>query len=206
MQLATYGCDTFDSCYPTRVGRHGTMLTADGPLRVVSAADVGVGRSLERAVDGGSDIVSWLSGCQNGAEYLASHLVSFCSACCPPSALQISGQYKTAFRPPVEGCSCHTCRTHRCAAGCWLRWAGGQQHAMWLSLSRTQLLGHHGSQIYPHPSPAHPPKPHNNSLAYLHHLVKAKEPLAVSLLTLHNIHFMNQLLAELRHKIMDDEV
>lgn len=32
----TYGCDTFDSCYPTRVGRHGTMLTKDGPLRVVS--------------------------------------------------------------------------------------------------------------------------------------------------------------------------
>lgn len=35
-QLVTYGCDTFDSCYPTRVGRHGTMLTKDGPLRVVS--------------------------------------------------------------------------------------------------------------------------------------------------------------------------
>lgn len=36
LQLVTYGCDTFDSCYPTRVGRHGTMLTRDGPLRVVS--------------------------------------------------------------------------------------------------------------------------------------------------------------------------
>ncbi len=35
-QLVTYGCDTFDSCYPTRVGRHGTMLTKEGPLRVVS--------------------------------------------------------------------------------------------------------------------------------------------------------------------------
>jgi queuine tRNA-ribosyltransferase len=38
MQLVTHGCDTFDSCYPTRVGRHGTMLTDDGPLRVVSRA------------------------------------------------------------------------------------------------------------------------------------------------------------------------
>lgn len=38
LQLVTYGCDTFDSCYPTRVGRHGTMLTKDGPLRVVSRA------------------------------------------------------------------------------------------------------------------------------------------------------------------------
>lgn len=35
-ELVTYGCDTFDSCYPTRAGRHGTMLTPDGPLRVVS--------------------------------------------------------------------------------------------------------------------------------------------------------------------------
>lgn len=34
-QLVTYGADTFDSCYPTRVGRHGTMLTDAGPLRVV---------------------------------------------------------------------------------------------------------------------------------------------------------------------------
>lgn len=37
-KLVTYGADTFDSCYPTRVGRHGSMLTANGPLRVVSQA------------------------------------------------------------------------------------------------------------------------------------------------------------------------
>ncbi|EFN58624.1 hypothetical protein CHLNCDRAFT_34232 [Chlorella variabilis] len=101
-QLVTYGCDTFDSCYPTRVGRHGTMLTKDGPLRV------------------------------------------------------ISGLYKTAFRPPVEGCTCHTCRTH--------------------------------------------------SLAYLHHLVKAKEPLAASLLTIHNVHHMNAMMAGLRRQILADEI
>lgn len=38
--LAALGCDTFDSCHATRAGRHGTMLTADGPLRVVSASHI----------------------------------------------------------------------------------------------------------------------------------------------------------------------
>lgn len=101
-QLVTYGCDTFDSCYPTRVGRHGTMLTKDGPLRVVS------------------------------------------------------GKYKTAFRPAEEGCTCHTCSTH--------------------------------------------------SLAYLHHLVKAHEPLAATLLAIHNVHHMNATMADLRQKIMNDKI
>ena len=84
------------------MGRHGTLLTASGPVRV------------------------------------------------------ISGQYKTAFRPPVEGCACHTCTTH--------------------------------------------------SLAYLHHLVKAKEPLAATLLAIHNIRFMNDMTAQLRQRILDDEL
>ena len=101
-QLVTYGADTFDSCYTTRVGRHGTLLTREGPLRV------------------------------------------------------ISGKYKRAFRAPVEGCQCATCRTH--------------------------------------------------SLAYLHHLVKAKEPLAATLLTIHNIHFMASLMADLRARILADEI
>lgn len=44
------------------------------------------------------------------------------------------------------------------------------------------------------------------SLAYLHHLVKAHEPLAVSLLALHNLHFMNSLMAELRQRILADDL
>ena len=28
------GGDTFDSCYPTRVARHGTLLTRDGPIHI----------------------------------------------------------------------------------------------------------------------------------------------------------------------------
>jgi queuine tRNA-ribosyltransferase len=100
--LAALGCDTFDSCYATRAGRHGTLLTDGGPLRVAS------------------------------------------------------GQHKSAFRPPVEGCGCATCRRH--------------------------------------------------SLAYLHHLVKAKEPLAAALMTVHNIHYMCRVMARLREAIQRDEL
>lgn len=51
LQLVTYGCDTFDSCYPTRVGRHGTMLTKDGPLRVVSAPPLAAAPNAASAVE-----------------------------------------------------------------------------------------------------------------------------------------------------------
>lgn len=34
-RLVPLGCDTFDSCYATRAGRHGTMLTPNGNVRVV---------------------------------------------------------------------------------------------------------------------------------------------------------------------------
>ena len=37
-------------------------------------------------------------------------------------------------------------------------------------------------------------------------LLQANEPLAVSLLAIHNIHYMNQLMADLRRKIMADEI
>ena len=33
---ARHGADTFDSCFPTRVGRHGTLLTRDGNLHIAS--------------------------------------------------------------------------------------------------------------------------------------------------------------------------
>ena len=31
-----HGVDTFDSCYPTRLGRHGTLLTRSGPVKIKS--------------------------------------------------------------------------------------------------------------------------------------------------------------------------
>ncbi|RMZ52483.1 hypothetical protein APUTEX25_003626 [Auxenochlorella protothecoides] len=101
-QLVPFGCDTFDSCYPTRAGRHGTMLTPMGNVRV------------------------------------------------------ISGKFKNAHHPPVEGCTCYTCKTH--------------------------------------------------TLAYLHHLKKANEPLMSTLLTIHNIHFMCTLMSDLRQQILADEI
>jgi queuine/archaeosine tRNA-ribosyltransferase len=36
--------------------------------------------------------------------------------------------------------------------------------------------------------------------------MKAKEPLAATLLAIHNVHHMNKLMAGLRAKILDDEI
>jgi queuine tRNA-ribosyltransferase len=100
-ELIKLGCDTFDSCYATRVGRHGSIFNNDGTLlRVASQAN------------------------------------------------------QTAYRAPVEGCECSTCTTH--------------------------------------------------TLAYLHHLVKTKEPVAASLLSLHNIHYMCKLMERFRNAILND--
>lgn len=94
------GVDTFDSCFPTRLGRHGTLLTKR------------FGRVQIR-----------------------------------------QSKWKACFEPPD--------------------WEGG-------------LQGH--------------------TLAYLHHLFKAHEPMASTLLTLHNLLFMSEHMASLRDKILQDEV
>jgi queuine tRNA-ribosyltransferase len=100
--LASLGVDTMDSCFATRVGRHGGLLTNDGTLRVAA------------------------------------------------------GYNKHAHRSPVNGCECITCRSH--------------------------------------------------SLSYLHHLVKAREPLAATLISLHNIHFMCEHFRRLRERILRNEL
>jgi tRNA-guanine transglycosylase, queuosine-34-forming len=46
----------------------------------------------------------------------------------------------------------------------------------------------------------------NYSAAYLHHLFKAKEATGHTLATIHNLHFMVQLMAEYRTKIINDEI
>lgn len=94
------GVDTFDSCYPTRLGRHGTILTHR------------FGRVNIRA-----------------------------------------GKWKRVFEPPD--------------------WDRG-------------LQGH--------------------SLAYLHHLYKTHEPMASTLLTLHNILYMSDHMRRLREAILDDRL
>ena len=32
--MVPLGVDTLDSCNPTRLGRHGSLLTRDGPIRI----------------------------------------------------------------------------------------------------------------------------------------------------------------------------
>mmetsp|Transcript_42135 Transcript_42135/g.65942 ORF Transcript_42135/g.65942 Transcript_42135/m.65942 type:complete len:266 (+) Transcript_42135:117-914(+) len=96
------GVDTFDSCYPTRVARHGSAFSSEGNIKIRQ------------------------------------------------------GKYKSDHRPIEEGCGCSTCQ--------------------------------------------------NYSRAYLHHLVKAFEPVAATLLTVHNLTHMNQRLAKIRQGIMDGQI
>jgi len=101
--LATMGADTFDSCYPTRVARHGCAFTSSGRLRVLSA------------------------------------------------------KVKRSFDAPLDvSCKCPTCASH--------------------------------------------------SVGYLNHLMKAKEPLAGALLSLHNLHFMCSAMRQVREAILADEL
>jgi len=99
---AALGVDTFDSCFPTRIARHGTLLTQQGPV------------------------------------YIRKQV------------------HKEDLRPLEEGCECFTCKRH--------------------------------------------------SRAYLHHLYRAFEPLSATLLSIHNIAYMNGLMARIRAKILRNEL
>lgn len=104
--LVPYGCDTFDSCYPTKVARHGSMLWHD---------------------DDGN-----------------------------PQSIRIqSGRWKQEHTS-LPGCDCSTCRQY--------------------------------------------------SLAYLHHLYKAKEPIYQTLLSLHNIAYMCRMMKNLQSKILSNDI
>ncbi|MDN3504845.1 MAG: tRNA guanosine(34) transglycosylase Tgt [Rhabdochlamydiaceae bacterium] len=96
------GIDTFDSAYPTKAARHGTLLTSQGKKKLSSGTN----------------------------------------------ALQ--------FGPIEKGCECPTCK--------------------------------------------------NYSLAYIHHLFKAKELTAMSLASIHNLYYMVEWMRKRRQMILDDEV
>lgn len=97
------GIDTMDSCYPTRLGRHGTLLTRKGKIHIKS------------------------------------------------------GKHSREHGVPIDSeCSCSTC------------------------------------QQYDRP--------------YLWHLFKAKEPLFMTLATIHNLQYMNDLMAEQRQLILEDKI
>lgn len=97
-----YGIDTFDSCYPTKIARHGLVLTHKGRLKIERASSA------------------------------------------------------THFGPIEEGCTCPTCQRY--------------------------------------------------TLAYLHHLFKAQEITGLALATVHNLHFMVQLMKSYRERILNGEI
>ena len=97
------GIDTFDSCYPTKLGRHGTLLTPDGFIRIKQGKHV---KSFGQKID--------------------------------------------------QDCECTTCKHY--------------------------------------------------DRAYLHHLFKAKEPLAVMLGTEHNLFYMQNLMKRIRQDILNDKI
>lgn len=96
------GLDTFDSTYPTKAARHGTILTSQGKIKLSSTIN-----SLN-------------------------------------------------FGPIEKGCSCPACE--------------------------------------------------NYSMAYIHHLFKARELTALTFATIHNLHFMINWMAQQREKILRDEI
>lgn len=97
------GIDTLDSCYPTRLGRHGTLLTRGGSIRIKS------------------------------------------------------GRHSKSYGQKIDDkCMCSTCQHY--------------------------------------------------DRAYLWHLFKANEPIAVTLAALHNIHYINDVMAELRQQIWNNEI
>jgi len=101
--LVQLGADTFDSCYPTRVGRHGNALTSAGRVRVLASSN------------------------------------------------------KRAFDRPLDAkCTCPTCSEH--------------------------------------------------SIGYLNHLIRAKEPLAGMLVSLHNLHYMCHTMKRTREMIAANEI
>ena len=117
------GVDTFDSCFPTRNARHGSVLCR---------ASAGEKKTVPLA----------------GAESVFEHGIA-------QLALKKT-EHATDLRPIDEQCQCYTCRNH--------------------------------------------------SRAYLNHLIRAHEPMAATLLTIHNLQFMNDLMVEVRNKILNDEM
>lgn len=96
------GIDTFDSSYPTKAARHGTLLTSKGGMKITR------------------------------------------------------GRHSGEFKPIEEGCSCYTCQ--------------------------------------------------NYSRAYIHHLFKAKELTSMTLASIHNLHFMVELMKSFRNNILKDKI
>ena len=64
----------------------------------------------------------------------------------------------------------------------------------------------HAKAFYPPEENCHCSTCRQFSLAYLHHLFKAREVTSMTLATLHNLHFMVNLMKDYRQKILKDEI
>jgi queuine tRNA-ribosyltransferase len=99
----THGIDTLDSCYPTRLSRHGTLLSREGKIHIKS------------------------------------------------------GRYSRQYGIPIDPeCACSTCQQY--------------------------------------------------DRSYLWHLFKAKEPVFMTLATIHNLQYMNDLMALQRQLILENKI
>jgi queuine tRNA-ribosyltransferase len=129
------GLDTMDSCYPTRLARHGTLL--------VRGSDINGDNGDNNTVNEG--------GRQGGGKSPRAGEGA-------GTTIKIgSGRYRKQFGVKIDpGCDCSTCSRY--------------------------------------------------DRSYLWHLFKAREPLALSLATAHNVHYMSRLMRDLREQIMRDEI
>ena len=108
-----HGIDTMDSCYPTRIARHGTLLVCNNS-------------NNSNKITGGSIKI-------------------------------MNRENARAFGIKIDDeCQCSTCQRY--------------------------------------------------DRAYLWHLFKANEPIAATLAAIHNIHYMNDLMKQLRQDIMEDKI
>jgi len=131
-EAVPHGLDTFDSCFPTRIGRHGTLLTSKGPIAIKKGKQTKKGQLPITCA-------------------MADHTLFF-----PSHVLTFTATFARDLGPIDEACSCRVCQTH--------------------------------------------------TRAYLHHLHRAHEPLAETLFSLHNIQYMNDLMARMRNLIMQDQL
>ena len=134
------GIDTMDSCYPTRLARHGTLLTRQGKIHIKS------------------------------------------------------GKHSRSYGVPIDNeCGCSTCQRHD-RAYLW------HLYKAKVRVTSTECMHDwHPVSIFPeqHSSPPNQIMFHNKIL---------QEPVFTSLAMIHNLHYMNDLMARQRKLILEDKI
>lgn len=166
------GIDTFDCVHPTRLGRHGGAL--------VQAAhwdeEVHSGANdVQRAIDAARDAKYAKREKERILSVRAQAIAEQRDPDAAAEAAQASPKHKKVGKKPL---SMRTVREH-------------------INVTKAPMRADprpitEGCQCY---------TCRNYSRSYLHHLFKAKEALGGALVTLHNVHFMNKLMADIRGAI-----